>query len=225
VEASGLPVPAVFVGHSFGGYLLRHYAACSPHKVAALVLVDPMDPAEWSPATPTSNHLLSRGVLMSRWGARLCRWGLVRLALDLLISGSRALPKLIARGVSTGRGAAFTERLVSEVSKLPPEVWPMVKAHWCLPKNFLSMAEYLECLPRNSALPPDDAALREVPLWVISAGNAPPAVLAAHRALAGASRFGAHIVADNSGHWVMLDQPTLVLKMIREACTLKQNEL
>jgi len=225
VEQSGLPLPAVFVGHSFGGYLLRHYVTRYPQKVAALVLVDSMDPGEWWPATPESDWKLSRGVLMSHWGARLCRWGVVRLALDLLVSGSRLLPKLIARGVSTGRGAAFTERLVSEVRKLPPEVWPMVKAHWCVPKNFLGMADYLANLKQNSAQAPDDSALRDLPLWVISAGNSSPQTLEAHKALARASRQGVHVVAEACGHWVMLDQPELVVKIIREACTLKQNEL
>ena len=197
VDASGLRVPLVFVGHSFGGYLLRHYAAFRPGKVAALVLVDPMDPDEWSPSTPGSAHKLSRGVMMSRWGARLAGIGVVRLALDSLMAGSRTLPKLIARGVSTGRGAAFTEQLVGQVRKLPPEIWPMVKAHWCEPKNFRGMARYLEVLSRNSTFLPDGAALHDVPLWVISGGHVSEPTLEAHRALARQSRRGVHLVARN----------------------------
>lgn len=217
VDASGLPAPLVFVGHSFGGYLLRHYAAFRPGKVAALVLVDPMDPDEWAASTPGSTHKLARGVMMSRWGARMAGIGVVRLALDSLMAGSRTLPKLIARGVSTGRGAAFTEQLVGQVRKLPPEVWPMVKAHWCEPKNFRGMAAYLEVLSRNSALAPDEAALRDIPLWVISGGHVSAATFEAHRALARQSRRGVHLVGEQSGHWVHLDEPELVLRIIREA--------
>jgi pimeloyl-ACP methyl ester carboxylesterase len=217
VDASGQRAPLVFVGHSFGGYLLRHYAAFRPGKVAALVLVDPMDPGEWSPDTPGSTQKLSRGVMMSRWGGRLAGVGVVRLALDSLMAGSRTLPKLIARGVSTGRGAAFTEQLVGQVRKLPPEVWPMVKAHWCEPKNFRGMAGYLEVLSQNSALAADEAALRDVPLWVISGGHVSAETLEAHRSLARQSRRGIHLVAEKSGHWVHLDEPELVLRIIREA--------
>ena len=217
VDATGLPAPFVFAGHSFGGYLLRHYAAYRPAKVAALVLVDPMDPGEWSPLTCEGEYRLSRGVMMSRWGARLASIGVVRLALDSLMAGSRTLPKLIARGVSTGRGAAVTERLVGEVRKLPSEVWPLVKSHWCQPKNFLGMAAYLDSLARNSALAPDDTALRDLPLWVISGAHLSPSTLEAHRALARHSRRGVHLVAQHSGHWVHLDEPTLVLKIIHDA--------
>jgi pimeloyl-ACP methyl ester carboxylesterase len=217
VDATGLSAPFIFAGHSFGGYLLRHYAAYRPDRVAALVLVDPMDPGEWAPLTEEGEYRLSRGVMMSRWGARLAGAGVVRLALDSLMAGSRTLPKLIARGVSTGRGAAVTERLVGEVRKLPSEVWPMVKCHWCQPKNFLGMAAYLDSLARNSALTPDDAALQDVPLWVISGAHLSPSTLEAHRALARRSRRGVHLVAQNSGHWVHLDEPTLVLRIIRDA--------
>ena len=40
----------VLVGHSFGSFVIRAYAARHPEKVVGLVLVDP--PTEWLTMTP-----------------------------------------------------------------------------------------------------------------------------------------------------------------------------
>ncbi|MDR3718121.1 MAG: alpha/beta hydrolase [Bryobacteraceae bacterium] len=211
LDASGAPGPYVLVGHSFGGLLLRHFAAYAPEKVAGLVLVDPLEPAEWSPLTETQAFRVRKGVQLSRRGALLARLGVVRLGLDLLTSGTHFLPKLLAR-VSSGQGAAVPDRLVGEVRKLPPELWPVMKAHWCQPRCFLQLAEYLARLPAACAQALDDAPLRDLPLLVISAGKTSPAVIEAHRATAALSSRGRHILAEDSGHWVQLDRPDLIVQ-------------
>jgi pimeloyl-ACP methyl ester carboxylesterase len=215
LDASGATGPYVLVGHSFGGLLLRHFAAHAPEKVAGLVLVDPLEPIEWSPLTEAQAFRARKGVQLSRRGALLARLGVVRLGLDLLTSGTQFLPKLLAR-VSSGKGAAVPDRLVGEVRKLPPELWPVMKAHWCQPHCFLQLAEYLARLPESCALALDDAPLRDLPLTVISAGKTAPAVIDAHRATAALSSRGRHILADDSGHWVQLDRPDLVVQATLE---------
>jgi pimeloyl-ACP methyl ester carboxylesterase len=217
LRAAGLRPPFVFVGHSFGGFLLRHYAAAHPADVAALVLVDPLTPAEWWPLSAEGRYKISRAVFLSRWGALLAALGVVRFALDLLVRGARALPKLIARAASSGRGADVTARLVGEVRKMPEEVWPMIKAHWCLPKNFLAMGDYLGALPLNCAQDADPAALAGKPLWVLSAAVVTPDRLAGHERVAASSPSAVHRHAASAGHWIHLDEPALVLDAIREA--------
>ena len=211
LDASGATGPYVLVGHSFGGLLLRHFAAYAPEKVAGLVLVDPLEPIEWSPLTETQAFRARKGVQLSRRGALLARLGIVRLGLDLLTSGAQFLPKLLAR-VSGGKGVTVPNRLVDEVRKLPQELWPVMKAHWCQPRCFDTMAEYLARLPESCALALDDAALRDLPLIVISAGKTAPAVIEAHRATAALSSRGRHIIAEGSGHWVQLDNPGLIVR-------------
>jgi pimeloyl-ACP methyl ester carboxylesterase len=215
LEASGAQGPYIFVGHSFGGLLLRHFAAHAPAKVAGLVLVDPLEPFEWSPLTESQAFRARKGVQLSRRGALLARLGVVRFGLDLLTSGSRFLPKLLAR-VSSGQGVSVPNRMVSELRKLPPDLWPVMKAQWCQPRSFLTMAEYLERLPEACGLPLDDSPLSDLPLSVISAGKTAPAVIEAHRATAALSSLGKHAIAEGSGHWVQLDRPDLVVRAVSE---------
>lgn len=43
IAAAGLPPPFILVGHSYGGFLIRSYAARHPRHVAGMVFVDPSD--------------------------------------------------------------------------------------------------------------------------------------------------------------------------------------
>lgn len=214
LSASGLAGPYILVGHSFGGLMLRHYAARHREQVAALVLVDPLEPSEWCGVSEDRLRQLGKGVMLSRRGATLARLGVVRFALDMLMSGSRAIPQMLAK-VTSGKGSSVTTRLVGEVRKMPAEVWPMVRAHWCLRRSFLTMAEYLERLPGACAQTIDDSALREIPLVVISASKNAPELIEAHRRTAALSTRGVHVVAEESGHWVQLDRPDVVIEAIR----------
>lgn len=215
LDASGASGPYVLVGHSFGALLLRHFAAFAPGKVAGLVLVDPLEPMEWCPLTEVQTARLRKGVQLSRRGALLARLGVVRLGLDLLTSGAKALPQLLAR-VSSGKGVLVTDRLVGEVRKLPPELWPVMKAHWCQPRGFANMADYLERLPETCALELDNGPLSNLPLVVISAEKTAPTVVEAHRATAALSSHGRHVIAEGSGHWVQFDRPDLIVCAVLE---------
>jgi pimeloyl-ACP methyl ester carboxylesterase len=145
---------------------------------------------------------LARGIQLSRRGAWLARAGIVRIALDLLMSGSRTIPKWLAR-ISAGNGASVTSRLTGEVRKLPPEVWPMVRAHWCLPKAFTAMAGYLESLPASAAAVRFPA---DLPTIVLTAPNTDCEIPSG----------AMHRVAAGSGHWIQLDQPDLVATAIQD---------
>jgi pimeloyl-ACP methyl ester carboxylesterase len=104
---------------------------------------------------------------------------------------------------TAGNGASVTSRLVGEVRKLPREVWPMVRAHWCVPKSFRAMGDYLEALPANAASAKLSARL---PMIVLTRPDANYEV----------PEGAIHRVATQSGHWIQLDQPDLVTAAIRE---------
>ena len=214
LNAAHIPGPYILAGHSFGGLLMRAYAAKYPEQVAGLILVDPLSPSEWLDASTAQKQMLNRGVQLARRGAVLARFGVVRGALAWLMSGGRLVPKLIAR-VSSGQGESVISRLVGEVSKMPPETWPMVRAHWSLTKSFLGLAAYLESLPASS-LEAATLGVSAAPITILSAANATPEQLEERDALVRRSPHGQHVVARKSGHWIQLDEPELVVQAIRE---------
>jgi pimeloyl-ACP methyl ester carboxylesterase len=215
IEAAQIPRPYILAGHSFGGMLVRAYAARYPGEIAGLVLVDPLSPRDWLHVSPANARMLRFGVRLSRRGAWLARIGVVRAALAVLVAGGRRVPQWIAK-VSSGRGESVISRLVGEVRKMPPETWPMVRAQWCLAKSFQGLAAYLEALPASSAEAAALDAPGEIPITVLSAANSTPKQREEREAWASRSPRGRHIIARKSGHWIQLDEPELVLQAIRE---------
>ena len=219
LNTAQLPAPYILVGHSFGGMLVRAYAAKYPDLVAGLVLVDPLSPGEWLNISPAHARMLRQGVKLARRGAFLARIGVVRASLALLMAGGRLVPKVVAK-LSSGRGESVISRLVGEVGKMPPETWPMVRAHWCLVKSFLGLAAYLESLPASAAEAGAQVEPGNLPVIVLSAASSTPEQLKERDALARRSPHGRHIIAAKSGHWIQLDEPELVVQAIREMAEL-----
>jgi pimeloyl-ACP methyl ester carboxylesterase len=59
------------------------------------------------------------------------------------------------------------------------------------------------------------ASLGDIPLMVISAEHATESELLEHRRLAALSKKGEHVIAKNSGHWIQLDRPDLVVSLVQ----------
>lgn len=220
LAAARIPTPLILVGHSFGAVLVQSFAIKYPEQVAGLVLIDPLGAGEWLHPTETQQRILRRGVKLARRGAILARLGVVRASLALLTGGARRVPRLVA-SLSSGSGESAISRLVGEVAKMPPQTWPMVRAHWSEPKSFQGLAAHLESLPESSrqaealgALPP------KIPLAILSAAHATPQQLADRDAAVSRSAHGRHVIAAGSGHWIHLDEPERVIEAIREMLAL-----
>jgi len=214
LDKADIEGPLVLVGHSFGGLIVRIFEQEYAGRVAGLVLVDPVSRSEWREAGGQRKRMLARGVMLSRRGELLARMGVVRLALTLLMSGSRTIPKMLAR-VSAGSGASVTERLTGEVRKMPPELWPAVAAHWSEARCFRALADSLENLPVSVMQIDESRSLGDLPMVVLSAGSAGAQAIAEHEHDARLSTCGEHRIVPGSGHWMQLDAPDAVVEAIR----------
>ena len=203
----------VLVGHSFGSFIVRAYAARRPDRVVGLVLVDPA--VEWLQVTPRQSRLIGGGRQLARLGALLAHLGVVRLCLALLTGGAPAAPRQFVR-VFGPTAAQTLERLVGEVRKLPADVHPVVQALWCQPKCFHAMADHLLALERDHSAIAAPELAPHIPVTVISSSGQPSAHIAAQRALAGSSERAGHIIAAKSGHWIQFDEPELIVAAVRE---------
>jgi pimeloyl-ACP methyl ester carboxylesterase len=210
---AAIPGPYVLVGHSFGAFLACAFASRHPDEIAGLVLLDP--PSEWRQVTREQKRLLRGGIQLSRVGGILARLGVVRACLALLSGGAPGVPRNFVK-VFGPTVARTLERLVGEVRKLPPDVHPMVQAHWCLPKCFRAVADYLGSLEETAALVSGLTSLPNVPLVIISSGDQPPEVIAEHQRIARLSLQSRHIVLRAGGHWIPFDDPDLVVATVRD---------
>lgn len=213
LNTAGIPAPYILVGHSFGALILQSFAAMYPNQTGGLVLVDPLDPAEWNPLTDEQQRIIDRGIQLSRRGAWAAHFGVTRLFLNLLLAGNRLLPQMAAKAWS-GRASEVTDRIAGQVRKMPADTWPLVASHWKQPKCFEGMARHFESLPQSiqemlAAKP------LSVPVIMLSGKlNEHPVDPRDY-----AKRISSQtqlVIAEGSGHWIQLDEPQLVVDAVRE---------
>lgn len=213
LQQAEIPGPYVLVGHSFGGLVVRRFAAMYPAEVAGVVLVDSMRVEEWPPVNEAQRPLLERGIRMAGFGIPVARFGLARLATTSLLCRSGRVSRAFGRATATQGGMHVMQRITCEVSKMPREVWPIVAAHWASPKYYRGLAAHLEAVPATVAEMDTAEAVVGVPVVLLTPGTAEP--LCNERL----QRIGPdvrQVIAERSGHWVHLDEPELVLDTIRE---------
>jgi pimeloyl-ACP methyl ester carboxylesterase len=104
------------------------------------------------------------------------------------------------------------ERIVCEVGKMPPEVRPVVAAHWSNPKYYRGLVAHLDALPATVTEMHGANPLQGVPVVLLTPANAEPLCAERLRRISPGAR---QVIAEQSGHWVHLDEPELVLDTIR----------
>jgi pimeloyl-ACP methyl ester carboxylesterase len=170
LAASGEPAPYVLVGHSYGGDVVRLYAAAHPREVAGLVLVDALSedlPTRLTPEQSASLEKLNSPATQGRpAGAEEFRFGVVFPELRAITS-SPAAPVVV---LSADRKVISAADVAS--GQLP---------------SFVTQAFA-------------DA------LW--------SAQLAAQNQLAARFPGAEHVTVTNSGHYIHVEQPQLVVDAI-----------
>ncbi len=216
LDLARVPPPYILVGHSFGGLTARLFAARYQHEVIGLVLVDPVVPGEWNPPNEHNHRRIRTGARILRRATVLSRFGLIRFVSLLLRAGVKTiaepLVRLMSKGAPKGDGTSSSPLFWN----LPPSERAMAPVFWVQPKFTETIADQLENFPRSAAQVASAKSLKDIPVTVISAANAPAERKKEHIATAQLSECGTHLTATRSGHWIMTDEPELVLKAIHE---------
>ncbi len=219
LQAAGIAPPYLLVGHSFGGLVVRYFAAEFPEEVAGAVLVDAMRTDEWPPVDESQRRLLDRGVQLLQWGVPIAYSGLARLTTMSFFCRSGRITKLFTR--ATG-GHDVLERLTSELDKMPTAVWPIVAAHWSNPAYFRGMTAHVQGVPGTVTEMLNATPIVGMPVVLLTPGHSKAISDADLRKIGPDAQ---QLIAEKSGHWLHLDEPELVIEQIRGMLTLSQSGL
>jgi len=212
LQEAGVAPPYILVGHSFGGLVVRHFAAQHPTEVVGVVLVDPMRPDEWPPLNEAQRPALERGIWLAGLAVPIARFGLARLATTSLFCRSGKTSRFFSRAAGSG-GRHVLDRVTCEVSKMPRWVWPIVAAHWSSPKFYRGLEAHVRAVPATVREMADARPVTGIPIRLLTAGTAQPLSPDALRSIGPDAE---QIIAEDCGHWVHLDNHALVLQTIRE---------
>lgn len=216
LELASIRPPYILVGHSFGGLVMRRYAAMYPEDVAGVVLVDPMRCEEWPPLNPEKQCMIERGRKLSRYAIPIARFGLARLAVTSLLCRSGRLSGHLAGAGGMG-GRHVLKRVTEEVGKMPREVWPIIAAHWSRPGYYAGMQRHVEAVPKTVSEMQGADPIRDIPVLVLTPGKSTPL---SGQCLDKIGNNVRQVIATESAHWIHLDEPELVVDSIREMVAL-----
>jgi pimeloyl-ACP methyl ester carboxylesterase len=217
LERANVAPPYVVVGHSFGGLVMRIFAARYPSDVAGMVLVDPAHPEDWVKPAPKEQLKIDRGLRLCRHGAAAARHGVARIVSALATVGAFGLARGLARVVSGGRLHREDEGILAPVWRLPHEARKPLRQFWTQEKFYEALGNQIEfiCVSAAETLDASAKGYGDLPLTTISSTDPGEYRLRQQDALAALSTQGRHIIATNSGHWIPLDEPATVIDAIR----------
>jgi pimeloyl-ACP methyl ester carboxylesterase len=224
LERAQIPRPYLLVGHSFGGLTMPLFAARFPGEVAGVVLIDPVVPAEWNPPSPHDLNLTRSGAQVCRRAALLARLGVIRFVAALLTTRAKKAAGYLVRLISRGTPAESGTVSSPWFSALPVNERGMAAVFWVQPKFALTIASQLENLPKSAALVGQLAVFSDKPVVILSARTAPEHRQKEHAAMAARLPQGEYILATKSNHWIMQEQPDLVLGAIEKVSANRSEE-
>ncbi len=218
LDRAGVPPPFLPVGHSFGGLVALIFAHRFRSETAGLVLVDPAHAEDWVKPAPKEQGQIDRGVRLCRYGAITARLGLARAVAALVGLGQLTLARGLVKVVSRGGLSRQDEAILAPIWKLPPEVRPALSQFWTKPGFFEALGSQIESICESAAQVREVTAngFGDLPLITISSTNPGDYRLRQQDRMAALSSRGRHIMASNSGHWVPLDEPQIVIQAVKE---------
>ena len=191
--------PYILVGHSYGGYVVRRFAAAYPQSVSGIVLIDSPDEV-WSFAA--EGLLDAQTIGAQEWRRGLAaQFGLLRLCARL-----------------------FPNRF-DPLKGVPDEARDEQMALYLRSSRHFAIADEMaayKATPPEERIPFGFGRLGDTPLVVVSRGwNDPvtgdqvyPEWVEAQKRLASLSTNSVHIVAARSGHMIQFTEPGVIVNAI-----------
>ncbi len=213
---AAVPAPYLLVGHSFGGLVVRLFASRHIDRVAGLVLIEPAIPEVWAQPAIEQQALIARGTRLCRYGEEAARYGFARAVAMLANVGARGLARSVVSVISRGVLRREDEVILAPIEKLPPAARSALRQMWTQPKFFQALGSQIStiCESATEVLKETPADYGDLPLVVMTAADADEHRLRADAALSRLSTRGRHVLAPNSGHWIPLDAPHVVIDAI-----------
>jgi pimeloyl-ACP methyl ester carboxylesterase len=196
--AAGIKHPYVLVGHSLGGVIARRFITCYPGMACGLLLVD----------SSHEDQVRRFGRVSWRLGPlRYYGWAVRRQA---RILGARRL----AASLGLWRGLD-----ASVAREFPPDFADAGRAQMLSTRRRRIGVREVIILPRSQGSPQD---LGSLPLTVLTAAEGGPdprvrpAWIKMQTELVALSTDSRHEYANEAGHYIHLDEPSLVVEAVRE---------
>jgi pimeloyl-ACP methyl ester carboxylesterase len=221
LEKAAVPPPYILVGHSFGGLVMRVFATRYRPDVAALILVDPAHPEDWVNPAPKEQVKIERGIRLCRLGSSAARTGLARFVAAVANVGAFGLALLLARLISRGGLEKEDAGIVAPAWRLPKLARKPLRQFWTQQKFYDALGSQIEFICQSAAETLDAGrdGYGDLPLVTISSTDPGDYRMRQQEALARLSTRGRHIVASNSGHWIPLEEPQIVIDAIAQTLT------
>jgi pimeloyl-ACP methyl ester carboxylesterase len=192
LHSAGVAVPVILVGHSMGGYDVRLFASLYRNEVAGMVLVDASHPEQQKRFPPALNDL------DASW---------LREEEFLELATPFGIPRLL--------GFCGHD--------------PVVRAAECNFHNVREGVAELKAISESAAQTANTGSLGDLPLLVLSHDPGTPqpdlpedlvkptndAWQQMQTELAQLSTHGTQVIAKNSGHYIQLDRPEVVIEAVR----------
>jgi pimeloyl-ACP methyl ester carboxylesterase len=151
LDRGGVAPPFVLVGHSFGGLVMRIFAARYRGEVSGLVLVDPAHPEDWVTPAPKEQIKIDRGIKLCRSGATAARFGAARLVSGLVTFGLFGVARGLATVVSRGGLSREDEGVLAPYWKLPLETRRPLRQFWTQEKFFAALGSQIASISASAA--------------------------------------------------------------------------
>ena len=182
------------------------------------MLVDPAHAEDWVKPAPKEQVRIDRGVRLCRYGAISARIGVARVVAALVSLGQLTLARGLVAVASRGGLSRQDEGILAPIWKLPPDTRRVLSQFWTKPQFFAALGSQIEsiCVSAAQVLVATAGGFGDLPLITISSTDPGEYRLRQQDALAGLSTCGRHVVASNSGHWIPLDQPDVVIGAVKD---------